>query len=64
MIDLSGLALELKLLCLTKRASVLIKDDKLMFANEILHKTFKSASMFLNGVQVENIYFHVITALL
>lgn len=57
-IDLSSLALELKIR-VTKEdgTSLLVENDKMVFANGLLHTIFKSATMFLNGVQVENSFF-------
>lgn len=58
-VDLSSLALELKIR-VTKEdgISVLTENDKMVFANGLLHTLFKTATVFLNGVQVENSFLY------
>ena len=63
-IDMSSLALELKLRVTKSDGSLLVPDDKLVFVNGLLHTLFKSVSVFLSGVQVENSYMYGYSSLL
>ena len=63
-IDLSSLSLEVKLRVTKSDGAALTEDDKLVFVNGLRHTLFKSASVFLNGVQVENNFMYNYSALL
>ena len=63
-IDMSSLAVELKLRITKVDGSLLDDNDKMVFTNGLLHTIFKSASVFMSGVQVENSYIYGYSALL
>lgn len=63
-IDMSSLALELKIKVTKNDGTNLGDDDKLVFVNGLVHTMFKSASVFLGGVQVENNYLYNYSAFL
>ena len=63
-IDMSSLALELKLRITKGDGLVLDNNDNIVLANGLLHTLFKSVSVFLSGVQVENNYMYGYSSLL
>ena len=63
-IDMSTLALELKIRVTKADGSLLVYEDNLVFVNGLLHTLFKSVSVFLGGVQVENNYMYGCSSLL